>query len=188
VARELHDHYGLRWSVKRWLRAARGYRAEDLREAARRFDRILLREGFHCDAKRNPRYLLAIIRTIAEESRTRHRRDRSEQKRREKEETHWRAVLDEQRWRDQHPEEAATRALEYAADVFANGAGFGLRVAQDWLDHALEALAQRGEDAYRLAIGRFLASAGDDRLRRWLIERIDRFKPPVTSFCADLRL
>ncbi len=188
VAGELHDHYGFRWSMKRWLRAVRGYRAEDLRAAARRFDPILLRNCFHCDTKRNPRYLLAIIRSIAEPRRAQQRCERSERRRREKDETQRRAVVDEQGRRDQHPEEAALRALQFAADVFANG-GFGLRVAQGWLDRALEILAQRGEDAYRLATGRFLAAAvDDDRLRRWLIKRIDMFKPRVTSFCTDLKL
>jgi transposase InsO family protein len=188
VAGELHDHYGFRWSMKRWLRAVRGYRAEDLRAAARRFDPILLRNCFHCDTKRNPRYLLAIIRSIAEPRRAQQRCERSERRRREKDETQRRAVVDEQGRRDQHPEEAALRALQFAADVFANG-GFGLRVAQGWLDRALEILAQRGEDAYRLATGRFLAAAvDDDRLRRWLIERINMFKPRVTSFCTDLKL
>jgi len=187
VAGELHNHYGFRWSMKRWLRATKGYRAADLREAARRFDRILLRDCFHCDTKRNPRYLLAILRTIAEQRRAQQRSEKSEQRWREKDETQRRAVLDEQGRRDQHPEETALRALEFAEGVFANG-GFGLRVAQGWLDRALEALARRGEDAYRLATGRFLAAAGDDRLQRWLIERIDTFRPPATSFCADLKL
>jgi hypothetical protein len=188
VAGELHEHYGFRWSMKRWLRAVRGYRAEDLREAARRFDRILLQTCFTCDPRRNPRYLLAIIRTVAEQRRAQQRSERSEQRRREKEETHRRAVLDEQHWRDRHPEQAAWRAVQFAAGVFANG-GFGLRVTQTWLDRALEILAQRGEDAYRLATGRFLAAANDDeRLRRWLRERIEAFRPPVTSFCADLKL
>ena len=188
VAGELHDHYGFRWSIKRWLRATKGYRAEDLRAAARRFDRILLRNCFHCDAKRNPRYLLAIIRTIVEQRRAQQRCEKSEQRWRAKDEIHRRAVLDEQGWRDQHPEQAAMRALQVAAGVFANSGGFGLRAAQGWLDRALEALAQRGEDAYRLATGRFLDAADDDRLRRWLIERIDTFRPPATSFCADLML
>lgn len=188
VARELHDHYGFGWSMKRWLRAVKGYRAEDLREAARRFDRILLRNCFTCDSRRNPRYLLAIIRTIAEQRRAQQRSERGEQKRREKDETHRRAVLDEQDWRDRHPEEAAWRAVQFAADIFTNG-GFGLRVTQTWLDRALEILAQRGRDAYRLTTGRFLAAADDDdRLRRWLIERIEAFSPPATSFCADLKL
>jgi len=189
VAGELHDHYGFRWSMKRWLQAVRAYRAEDLREAARHFDRILLRNCFTCDSRRNPRYLLAIIRTIAAQRRAQQRCERSEQRRRETDETHGRAVLDEQGRRDRHPEEAALRAVQFAAEVFANG-GFGLRVAQGWLDRALEILAQRGQDAYRLATGRFLATAADDdeRLRRWLIARIDAFRPPATSFCADLKL
>jgi len=188
VAGELHDHYGFRWSMKRWLRAVRDYRAEDLREAARRFDRILLRDCFTCDSRRNPRYLLAIIRTIAEQRRAQQRCVKSEQRRQEKDEAHRRAVLDEQGRRDRHPEEAAWRAVQLAADVFANG-GFGLRVTQTWLDRALEILAQRGQDAYRLATGRFLAAAADDdRLRQWLIERIDVFRPPATSFCVDLKL
>jgi len=188
VAGELHEHYGFRWSMKRWLRAAKGYRAEDLRAAARRFDRILLQHCFQCDTRRNPLYLLAIIRNIAEPRRAQQRCEKREQRWREKDDTQRSAVVDEQGRRDQHPEEAALRALQFAAGVFTNG-GFGLRIAQGWLDRALETLAERGEDAYRLATGRFLAAAADDdRLRRWLIERIDMFKPRMTSFCADLKL
>ena len=188
VAGELHDHYGFHWSLKRWLRAVHGYRAEDLREAARNFDRILLRMCFHCDTRRNPRYLLAIIRTIADQRRAQHRSERSEQRRQTQDEAHRQAVLDEQDRRDQQPEQAARRALEYAAGVFAHG-GFGLGVAQNWLDRALNALARRGEDAYRLATGHLLATAAaDDRLRHWLSERIEMCKAPATSFCADLKL
>jgi phosphoserine phosphatase len=61
--------YGFKWSMKRWIAACRGLRAEDLREAARRFDRILLRGCFNCDCKRNPLYLLAIARTVSDENR-----------------------------------------------------------------------------------------------------------------------
>jgi cyanophycinase-like exopeptidase len=87
------------------------------------------------------------------------------------------AVLDEQDRRDQQPEQAARWALECAAGVFTHG-GFGLRVAQNWLDRALNAPARRGEDAYRLATGHLLATSADDRLRHWLSERIEMYKPP----------
>lgn len=175
-AREIHAQYGFRWAPSRWLEAVRSFTAEDLREAARRFDRILLRACFTCDSRRNPLYLLAILRTVAEQ-----RRAQAEPRRREK---LWRAqqaadrqeVESQERQRKECPEAAVAKAIELAKIAAANR-GFGLRHAQRWLDQALATIAQRGPDAYQLAAERFLAQTPDEKVRAWLSMRIDAFRP-----------
>ena len=187
VARELHDLYGFRWSLKRWLRAVRGYCVTDLREAARCFDDVLLRGCFNCDARRNPRYLLAIIRTVAEKRRQARKGRRREEEKRAHEEAHRRAVHDEDQQRRRHPEQAVLRALQLAKSAFDNG-GLGLGVAQRWIDQALTAIAEAGSHAYQLAAERFRAAADQDPLLCWLNERLEKFKPPPQPLHVDLKI
>ena len=173
--------------MNRWLAACKPFGANDLREAARRFDRIILRGCFNCDPKRNPKYLLAIVRTIRDERKplrqARHRDRLWKQKHQEA-----RQVVDEQeRQRNEHPEQAAHKAVELAKVALENK-GFGIVTATRWLDQALCSMASRGPDAYRLATRCLTDKEKDHRLLTWMIERIEASRPPPRSLKEDLLL
>jgi len=187
VAIELHHNYGFRWSMKRWLKAVRGFCAEDLREAARRFDRILLRKCFNCDSWRNPLYLLAIARTVRDGRKPLLERRRRERLECEKRAAAIKAAQDQERRRAENPESASRRALELARVAFENS-GFGLNIAGIWLDQALQSLARRGADAYRLSTERLVELAQIAPVRRWLEERIAKYLPPPRPLSEDLRI
>lgn len=187
VARQLHRDYGFKWSMKRWLAACRGMRAEDLREAARRFDRILLRGCFNCDRKRNPRYLLAIARTVRDENRPLRLARRKERRWREEQQRRRQAVLKQEQQRREHPCRAIEQAIELARVAFDNK-GYGLNTATRWLDQALRTLAAKGEDAYRLAVQPVVRGVDDQRVLAWANERIDEARPPPSTLRQDLRL
>jgi transposase-like protein len=186
-ARRLHHDYGFRWSMKRWLRSVRGCYAEDLLEAARRFDRILLRGCPTCDPRRNPRYLLAIIRTVAEERKPLRLRDRRQRIWNEKENAARQAVLEADRRLQHNPDEVVLTSIELARVALDNH-GFGLKIATQRLDRALQNIALRGSDAYKLATDRLLDLAGRDDVCRWLLERIELFRPPHRPFRDDLQV
>jgi transposase InsO family protein len=187
VARQLHHDYDFRWSMRRWLAACKGFRAEDLREAARRFDRILLRGCFNCDPKRNPKYLLAIVRTVRDERRPQRQAGRREQIWRQEQNEAKRAARDRERQWTEQPELAADKAIELAR-VALQSKGFGLATATRWLDQALAAMAARGPDAYRLAAQRLVAQEQDQRLLAWMRERINTARPPPRPLKEDLLL
>ena len=193
VARELHRSYGFRWSMTNWLKEVRrcGCTAEDLREAQRRFDRRLLRRCFTCDSKRNPPYLLAVIRTVAEERRAIERIQRAgvrqERRRLAEEEATREELAEERRQLEEHPEQAAAEALALAEQAMRSH-GIGLNSASRMLDQALERLARRGGAAYLLAAERLRAKNGDEPVRRWLDERIERARPSPRSLKDDLDL
>lgn len=187
TARQLHRDYGFKWSMKRWLAACRGFRAEDLREAARRFDRILLRGCFNCERKRNPRYLLAIARTVRDENRPLRLARRKERLWREEQRRLRQAVLKQEQQRRENPCRAIEQAIELARVAFDNK-GYGLNTATRWLDQALRTLATKGEDAYRLAVQLAEDRIDDRRLLAWVNERIDEARPPPSTLRQDLRL
>jgi len=173
--------------MKRWLKAVRGFCAEDLREAARRFDRILLRKCFNCDSRRNPLYLLAIARTVRDGRKPLLERRRRERLECEKRAAAIKAAQDQERRRAENPESASRRALELARVAFENS-GFGLNIAGIWLDQALQSLARRGADAYRLSTERLVELAQIAPVRRWLEERIAKYLPPPRPLSEDLRI
>jgi len=189
VAGELHHDYGFLWSMKRWMKAVRYFTAEDLREASRRFDEILLRSCFNCDSRRNPLYLLAIARTVAGERKKREREDRRKKelkrKERNKEQAHRDALEKELRLLKDEPEQAAMEAVDLAGLSFQNR-GFGLDLARRKLDESLVTIAGWGDQAYRLATDRILHLNGNEALRAWLEERIERARPPSRPIGADL--
>jgi len=189
VAGELHRDYGFRWSMKRWMKATRYFTAEDLREASRRFDQILLRSCFNCDSRRNPLYLLAIARTVADERKKREREERRkkelERKERAKERANRDALDKERRLLDEKPEQAAMEAVDLAGLSLENR-GFGLDLARRKLDEALEIIARRGDQAYRFATDRILHLNGNEALRAWIEERVERARPPSRPIGADL--
>jgi hypothetical protein len=187
VARELQEHYGFRWSVTRWLDAARKFTAADLVEARRRFDRILLKECFTCDKRCNPLYLLAILRTVAEERRVKSISIEREKQRREEQEAQLKNIEQQEQRRRDFPEEAIAKAIDLAEVAFTNH-GFGLSRAQTWLDQALATIAQRGLHAYQATADNFLRKAPPDPVRRWLAQRIELSRPLAHTLSADLGL
>jgi transposase InsO family protein len=191
VARELHQAYGFRCSIKTWLHQVRSFTAEDLREAARRFDKVLLRSCFNCDTRRTPNYLLAVLRDVAgdrreRERRARHAKKESERRRLDKE-THRRACQEEERQRADDPRGAAEKAIDLAREALVNH-GFGLSTAEAWLDQALREIALRGQLAYELATSQLLGLADTDDLCRWLIHHLNQVRPSTRSVCMDLQL
>lgn len=187
VARELHHDYDFRWSMKRWLQACKPFRADDLREAARRFDRILLRGCFTCDPKRNPKYLLAIARTVREQRLPQQQAERRERLWHQEQSAARQAALDEERLRTEQPELAAGKAVELAR-VAVQNRGFGLATATRWLDQALASMAARGLDAYRLATRCLVDKEADQRVLTWMLERIEASRPPPRPLKEDLLL
>ncbi len=187
VARELHHDYDFRWSMKRWLKACKPFRAEDLREAARRFDQILLRGCFTCDPKRNPKYLLAIARTVRDGQKpVRQARRRERIWRKERREAR-QASRDQDQQRLEQPEQTADKAVELARVALVSK-GFGLVTATRWLDQALGAMAARGPDAYRLATRCLADKEADQRVLTWMLERIEASHPPPRPLKEDLLL
>ena len=187
VARQLHHDYDFRWSMKRWLAACKGFRAEDLREATRRFDRILLRGCFTCDSKRNPKYLLAIARTVREERLPQQQAERRERLWHQEQSVARQAAQDQERMRAEQPELAASKAIELARVAFDSG-GHGIKTATRWLDQALSSMADRGPGAYRLATMRLLQTVRAQNVLAWLNERIETAWPPPCPFKEDLLL
>lgn len=186
VALEIHHSYGFRWSTRRWLRAVRRYPAEDLREAARRFDNLLLKGCFNCNPKRNPRYLLAIIRTVAAQRRQALARGQAVETEHSRHEAQVRKVREEEQRRRQFPEQAISEALEMGTSCWeARGL---VQIASHWLDQALESLAHRGPDAYRLATESFAARISQDPVRRWFADRLEVFRPPPRPLRTDLKV
>jgi hypothetical protein len=185
LAARLHEAYGFYWPMTRWLKAVRGYGAEDLLEASRRFDQILLRGCFNCNPKRNPRYLLAIIRTVAEERRGASRRQLRQKQYFEKLKTHAAACRDEETEREQNPERGLEQAVDLAHTALKNG-GLGLPVAQRWLEQALKSLALKGAQAYRLITDRFLAMAEEGPTRTWLKGLLEAYRPSEVGACREL--
>jgi len=171
--------------MKRWLAACKGFRAEDLREAARRFDRILLRGCFTCDRKRNPRYLLAVARTVRDENRPLRLARLKERYWREEQQRRKQAALEQEQQRREHPERAIEQAIELAHVAFDNK-GYGLKTATRWLDQALHTLAAKGEEAYRFAVQPAVRGVDDQRVLAWVLERIDVARPPPSSLRQDL--
>lgn len=191
VARELHHAYGFRWSIGRWLRAVRSFTAEDLREASRRFDKVLLRRCYHCDTRRTPNYLLAILRNVAVERRERQRRARAANQksegRRIDDETHRRVCQHEEQQRARDPHGAAERAIDLARVAHANG-GHGLATASSWLRQALATFANRGQVALETNVSQLSVHADTDELRRWFQHHVDDVQPSNRSVHMDLLL
>jgi transposase InsO family protein len=187
VARELHRDYDFRWSMKRWLQACKPFRADDLREAARRFDRILLRGCFGCDPKRNPKYLLAIARTVREERRPQQQAERRERLWNQEQSAARQAAQDRQRMRAEQPELAASQAIDLAR-MALRSKGFGLKTATRRLDQALGAMAARGPDAYRLTTRCLAEKEENQRVLTWMLERIESARPPPRPLKEDLLL
>ena len=187
VARELHRDYDFRWSMKRWLQACKPFSAEDLREAARRFDQILLRGCFTCDPKRNPKYLLAIARTVREQRRPQQQAERRERLWHQEQDAARQVAREQEQQRLEQPDIAASKAIELAR-VALESHGFGLATATRWLDQALSAMASRGPDAYRIATRCLVDKEVDQRVLTWMIERIDTARPPPRTLKEDLLL
>jgi transposase InsO family protein len=191
VARELHAAYGFKWSMKRWLKAVRSYTVEDLREGARRFDRVLLGRCFNCDSRRTPQYLLAVLRDVAATRRAAERIERDfqrQQRQRRADEAAFRKQQDDERRQlDERPELVAARAFELAG-LAMRSSGFGLPVAQRMLDQALERIARNGPAAYNLAAQRLRSREDDHLIRRWLDHRIAQTRPTSRSLTDDLDL
>ena len=192
LARELHDSYGFRWSVGRWLKAVRGFTAEDLREASRRFDRKLLQGCFTCDSRRNPKYLLAIIRDVADQRRLAQRQRRELEARAHaissKHDEMTRAVQRDEEQRKTDPEGAVRKAIDLARVALDNH-GYCLSVAQAWLDAALQAIAARGQTALDLAVRPVLSSISDhNELKTWVLTRLHLLRVPLRSFAQDIAL
>jgi len=187
VARELHDQYGFRWSLKHWLKAVEEFSAEDLREAARRFDHILLRRCFQCNSRRNPKYLLAIIRTVARARRERRVIGLNIQEQLAKSDAERQSAIEEERICIQNPQVALQHALDIAVAAFESG-GFGLAQAQRRLDQALSGFSKVGADAYRLSTDRIITLAPNNAVRSWLFENIELFRPPSSLLREDLQV
>lgn len=191
VARELHHAYGFRWSMTRWLGAVRGYTAEDLREASRRFDKVLLRKCFKCDTRRTPNYLLAVVRNVAADRREREANARAatqkSERRRNDDEIHRRECQDEERRRAEDPRGAAERAIDLARVALANG-GHGISTASAWLRQALQTIAKRGQFALELNVSRMLDLADTAELKAWLQQHVDELQPSTRTTQEDLLL
>jgi len=190
LARQLHDSYGFRWSVDRWLKAVRGYTAEDLREASKRFDRKLLQGCFTCNSRRNPRYLLAIIRDIADQRRLAHKlRGHAEtvvNEARAKHDQMIRAVQIDEEQRKADPQAAILKAVDLARVAFDNH-GYCLTVAQTWLDEALRAIAARGQTALDIAVRSTLRTISDHtQMKDWFVARLNLVTVTHRSFAQDL--
>lgn len=187
VARELHHDYDFRWSMKRWLAACKPFRAEDLRKAARRFDRILLRGCFTCDPKRNPKYLLAIVRTVHDGQKPVRQARRRERIWRKKQREARQATREQDQQRLEQPEQAAHKAVELAR-VALESKDFGLVTATRWFDQALGVMAARGPDAYRCATCCLAEKEPDQRVLTWMLERIEAAHPLPRPLKEDLLL
>lgn len=192
LARQLHDNYGFRWSVSRWLKAVRGYTAEDLTQASRRFDRKLLQGCFNCDSRRHPRYLLAIIRNVAKDRRLAQKQRRDTEARatetRAQHEQMIRSVQSDEDQRRADPEGSVDKAVELARVAFDNH-GYFLVVAQKWLDDALQAIAKQGQTALDLVVQPVLEAIADHSvLRAWFLDRLNCTQVAQTSFAQDLAL
>jgi transposase InsO family protein len=192
VARELHAAYDFRWSIGRWLAAVRRYTAEDLREGARRFEQTLLRGCFNCDGRRTPPYLLAIVRRVAEERQARERRARHAQARTAQrciaDAAEARALREDEHRREVEPEAAARQAVELARVALTSHGGYGLTVAQRWLDQALQRIASRGGVALGLVAARLRAMADGEELRAWVAKGVVRVEARPTTVRSDLSL
>ncbi|MBD3249946.1 DDE-type integrase/transposase/recombinase [Candidatus Woesearchaeota archaeon] len=191
VARELHHAYGFRWSITRWLGAVRGYTAEDLREASRRFDKVLLRTCFQCDTRRTPNYLLAIVRNLAANRRERQARARTatrkSERRRLGDEAHRRECQEEERLRAEDPRGAAERAVDLARIAFAND-GHGITTASAWLRQALQTIAERGQFALELHVSHMLDLVDTPELKVWLQQHVVEVQPSTRTIQTDLLL
>jgi len=187
VAHELHRDYDFRWSMKRWLQECKPFGADDLREAARRFDRILLRGCFNCDPKRNPKYLLAIVRTVRDERKPLLQTRRRERLWRQQQQQARQAVDEQERQRNGQPEQAAHKAVKLAR-VALESRGFGLATATRWLDQALCSIATRGPDAYWLATRCLADKEEDPHVLAWMHERIEAARPSPRHMREDLLL
>lgn len=193
VARELHEFYGFRLAMRDWLKMIHrsNCTAEDLRDASRRFDQVLLKGCFNCNPKRSPYYLLAIIRNVAGERRVEQRAERDfekqERKRRADEEATRKELNEDRRQLQEEPEKRAAQALTLAELAMKNN-GYGLRAATYMLDQALERIAQKGAAAYNLAAERLRSLNGDEPVRRWLDQRIVQAQPTPRSLKDDLDL
>jgi hypothetical protein len=180
-ALKLHEQYQFQWKQDRWLNAVRGFSAEELQEAQYRFDKILLKECFQCDSRRNPPYLLAILRTVAKERRADKQpclKTEALLKNLEKEKE---AQALEERKRLENPDEAIRKALGLARTAFCSK-GFGLTTASRWLEESLATLAQEGFDRYRLATERWLNECKEENLKQWLEEKIAKQMPQKLSW------
>ena len=187
LAREIHHAYAFRVPMTRWLRSVRGFPAEDLDEARRRFDHVLLKGCFHCDPRRNDRYFLAVLRDVAAQRKQRQARDKNANTWRNNFDQEERAFREEQKRREMFPDQAAQSAIELAA-IAINNRGFGLHHAEHRLREALAILARKGREAYRLATNRLLEIPDDERIRRWIQHSIDALLPPPRSLVVDLRV
>lgn len=188
VALRLREQYGFRWSATRFLAAVRGYRAEDLLEAERRFDRVLLQKCFTCDSKRNPPYFLAVLRNVAELRRPIRAQQDRERCWRKNCETNRQKVETEERQRQEHPEEAIAKALELAAIALQHTGRPGLNQARRWAEQALQTIARRGGSAYRLTTERLITQAPSEPVRLWLKKFVEQNRPPPSSVSDDLEL
>jgi hypothetical protein len=167
----------------------RGYTAEDLREASRRFDKVLLRKCFQCDTRRTPNYLLAVVRNVAADRRERETKARTatqkSERRRLDDETHRQACHEEERQRVDDPHGAAERAVDLARIAFANG-GLGLSTASVWLRQALQAIAERGPFAFELHANHMVDLADTPELQVWLQQHVVEVQHSTRTVQTDL--
>ncbi|MCX6375587.1 MAG: hypothetical protein NTU88_06065, partial [Armatimonadetes bacterium] len=184
IAHRLHLQYGFRYDTTRWLNQVSSYQADDLLEAERRFDVILSQKCFNCDGRRNPLYLLQVIRTVAEERKAKQEKLRAE-KLRQQHEQQW--MICQKKYEQElselesrlraDPCLAAQRAISLAQVAFDNR-GFGINIAQRQLQDSLTLLAQSGPHQYQLSTDRLLFLTPHDPVRSWLLKFIEAGRPP----------
>jgi hypothetical protein len=150
-----------------------------------------LRKCYHCDTRRTPNYLLAILRNVAAERREREGRARAANRksecRRVDDEAHRRACQHEEQQRARDPRAAAERAIDLARVALANG-GHGLSTASSWLRQALTRIASRGQIALEVNVSQLSALTDTAELQRWLQCRVDDVQPSNRSIREDLHL
>jgi len=143
----VHDRYQLHGQKRKFVKAHRHHRVEDIEEAERRMGWRACR----CQAKVCDRYFAAILNAVANERRPRRLKDRRQAVRRSTENQEKARLQEEEEHQREHVESWIATALglvaaQYLPDrnrLFNEGLGLGTRQLREALDH-LERAAPLG--------------------------------------------
>jgi hypothetical protein len=146
---QIHEAYVMAGSKEQFVRVHRRHALEDIQEAERR----LRAKACRCIAKACDRYFAAILRNVAEEGKTRRRREREAQLKRHELKKQWVAVAEERRRQTENPELFYYEGLDYLAlqwlpeqkTFFSGGHGPG----RGMMKRATQLLSDRNPWAYQ---------------------------------------